>query len=127
MWFAVHYPELMIELERKTKIVGGGHIVTKYKVAPLFHPVNEGKMTGRQGRDLNQQGRRSGVPDLLLTVPRGNYSGLWLEMKAGKKKPETNQASWLIFLEKVGYSAKVCYSYDMAIETITNYMEGSER
>lgn len=96
----------------------------------LIANANGGKRNKREAARLKAGGVKAGVSDLLLAMPRGKYSGLWVEMKRpiakGKTKPKATdkQVEWLDKMRAVGYSAHVCYGSDEAIRTISNYLGG---
>ena len=88
----------------------------------LLHVANEGTGSVVRGRLQKRQGVRAGVADLFLSVPRGSFSGLWIEMKrmGGRVRPEQRE-----FLEKMrdlGYDGVVCHGAEEAIEKIHAYM-----
>ena len=51
------------------------------ELALLHHIPNGGTRDAVEAKHLKQQGVKSGVPDLCLPVPRGQYHGLYIEMK----------------------------------------------
>lgn len=89
---------------------------------------NGGKRNIREAARLKQQGVKSGVSDLFLALPRGNYGGLWIEMKRpivkGKTRPKVSemQEIWISRMVQAGYKAKVCYGFDEAKELIELYL-----
>jgi hypothetical protein len=84
---------------------------------------NGGHRGGATGARLKAEGVKPGVPDLFLPVPRGGYSGLYIEMKVKPNKPTLAQAEWIDAMNEFGYSAWICYSADEAIAAITDYMQ----
>lgn len=95
-----------------------------WKVPPhlLYHIANEGSGSVARGRLLKRTGVRAGCPDLCLSVARGGFFGLFVEMKrkAGRLTPE--QKAFHEDLREQGYRVETCYGADQAIDTITNYM-----
>jgi len=89
----------------------------------LFHVPNGGLRHWIEGGRLKQAGVKAGVPDLFLPVARGNYHGLFIELKARSGKVSKEQHSWLIELDKQGYAARLCYGADEAISAIERYMQ----
>src|SRR5699024_2367061 len=65
----------------------------------MYHVPNEGKRSARQGARMRAEGLRAGVPDICLPVPRGGYSALYIELKAGRNKPTDDQLAWLAALD----------------------------
>lgn len=76
---------------------------------------------------LKAEGVRAGVPDIMLAVSRGNYHGLFIEMKkrvGGRVAPD--QAVWLKRLMAQGYACRVSLGWGDAKDTIINYLKGQE-
>lgn len=88
----------------------------------LYHIPNEIKCNAAQGKQRKDIGVKSGVPDLCLPVARGQYHGLYIEMKAERGRVSENQKTWLQRLTEQGYLAKVCY----AIRCIKEYYSYGE-
>nr|WP_256380195.1 VRR-NUC domain-containing protein [Brenneria sp. hezel4-2-4] len=86
------------------------------------HIPNEGKRGPKAARDAKRLGVRSGVPDLLLALPRGGYACLWIEMKARDGKLTTQQVIWLSRLESVGYYAVYCFGFTQAVNVLERYL-----
>lgn len=91
------------------------------------HVVEAGKMVAA--------GLRSGVWDIFLPLPIQTewakmYAGLYIEMKAEKRRKEKNgglsdeQLKFMVYALKVGYYCKVCYNWIEAKETLIAYLEG---
>ena len=68
-------------------------------------------------------GLRSGVPDICLPVPSGEYIGLYIELKKVGGRLTDNQAVWLEMLERYGHCVAVCYGAEDAETVITAYLE----
>lgn len=96
----------------------------KYKVpeCSLLHIANEGTRSAARGRLQKGLGVRAGVADLFLSVPRGEFSGLWIEMKrkGGRVRPE--QREFLGHMQALGYDGAVCHGFDEARRKIVAYM-----
>lgn len=108
----------------------------------LFHVPNGGKRqkeiaidakTGEEyewcpeGNRLKLMGLKPGVPDYFLPVARGDYRGLFIEMKdcdPGKEDQKTSRAQkhWLRFLGEQGYCARPCPSWEHARDLILDYL-----
>ena len=89
----------------------------------LFHVPNGGRRVGREAASLKKQGVKAGVPDLILPVARGEYFGLYIELKVGTNKPKEHQLKWIEQLKEQGYFVEVCYGWLEASEVIKNYLE----
>ena len=88
----------------------------------LYHIPNEGKRSRSAGARLKSEGLKPGVPDLCLPVARGNYHGLYIEMKRMGEKAEPHQQEWLHALRAQGYAALVCQGWESARSAIEDYM-----
>lgn len=92
----------------------------------LFAIPNGGKRNITTAVRLKREGVRAGVADLMLAMPSDVYSGLFIEMKAGKNKTTETQNTFLDYAQKYGYRACVCYGWEDAAQKIRNYL-GLER
>ena len=88
----------------------------------LYHIPNGGHRNKATAGRLKAAGVKRGVPDICLPVPKGNYAGLYIELKAGKNKTTSDQDYWLEALSKYGYYTTVCYGFEEAVKTITKYI-----
>ena len=86
-----------------------------------FHVPNEIKSNVQYGVKRKQLGVKSGVPDVCILEPRGQFNGLFLELKVGYNKPSENQIKWIELLKSKGYSAVWTRSLDEAIDIIEKY------
>ena len=91
----------------------------------LFAIPNGGARDAVTGALMKAEGVRAGAPDLMLAVPWGPYhdnSGLFIEMKANKNKPTSQQLAFIAYLESAGYKCAVHWSAISAIEEIKAYL-----
>ena len=93
---------------------------------PVIHIPNEGKRSAYMGAKLKRMGMRGGAPDLFIACARGEYHGLFIEMKVGKNKPTKKQIGWLQRLSEEGYACTVCYGTDEAIRATKKYLNLGE-
>lgn len=70
----------------------------------LYHIPNGGSRNKREAANLKRQGVRAGVPDLCLPVARGDYHGLYIELKYGKNTA-TKKSKGVV---KQAASARLC-------------------
>lgn len=89
----------------------------------IYHIPNEGKRSKVTGGRLKSMGMRPGVPDICLPVPRGKFSGLYIELKKIGGKPTDNQIDWLELLDRYGHCVALCEGAEAAEEIITAYCE----
>lgn len=76
---------------------------------------------------MRAMGMKRGVSDILLPVKRGEWSGLFLELK--KRKTETakgvvqpEQKEFGEFVVSQGFGFIVCYGFEQARDTILEYL-----
>jgi hypothetical protein len=92
-------------------------------LAMLFHVPNGGKRDKGTAHNLEMQGVKSGVPDLLLPVPLGGYTGLAIEMKRIKEGyPEDEQRVWMAALASAGWRVVLCRGWRAAWREIWRYV-----
>lgn len=92
------------------------------ELALLHHIPNGGSRDKVEGRHLKLQGVRPGVPDLCLPVPRGQYHGLYIELKAEKGRTSQEQEWWGEKLLEQGYMWEVCHGWQSATRVLEWYM-----
>jgi hypothetical protein len=92
----------------------------------LFAIPNGGKRDKITAAKLKAQGVKAGVPDMFLPVPRGEYHGLFIELKKIGKKAEPDQLTWMTALKKQGYGAMVCEGWEQAAKMLMMYLEWSK-
>ena len=88
----------------------------------MYHIPNGGSRNKIEAAHLKRQGVKSGVPDICLPVARGEWHGLYIELKAGKNKPTGNQKEWILRLREQGYAAEVAVGWIQAKELIEAYL-----
>lgn len=93
----------------------------------IFAVPNGGDRNIVTAGKLKAEGVKPGVPDLFLPVPRGIYSGLFIEMKRRKGgRVSREQISWISALISRGYKVVVCRGFDEARDALEAYMEGGK-
>ena len=89
----------------------------------IFAVPNGGFRHAATAGKLKAEGVVPGVCDLLYPVPRGNYSGLAIEMKVGANKPTKSQLEFMVFLRSCGWAVYVCYGCDEAVSVFVDYLQ----
>ena len=69
-------------------------------------------------------GKKKGIPDIFIPLGRGEYNGMYVEMKFGRNKTTKEQDFWLRRLSKLNYYCVVCYSSQEAIKEFEKYEKG---
>lgn len=90
----------------------------------LLHSVpNGGSRHPIEALHLKQQGVKPGIPDIFLPCARGQYHGLYIEMKRRKGgRVSVDQKKMLLALRAQGYKAEVCLGWEEAKNTICEYL-----
>lgn len=71
---------------------------------------------------MKAEGVVAGVPDLMIAEPRGEFAGLFIEMKIKPNRPSKEQKEIISRLEDAGYRVAVCYSFEEFEKVVTDYM-----
>lgn len=95
------------------------------EIEMLYHIPNGGSRNKIEAAHLKQQGVKAGVPDLCLPVARGEYHGLYIELKYAKNKPTENQKRWINLLHSQNYKAEVAYGWEEASKIILEYLKST--
>lgn len=99
------------------------------ELALLHHIKNETSEGASRVAADREMGVRKGVPDLCLPVPRGNYHGLYIEMKNETGRASAEQLWWGEKLAGQGYFWEVCHGWQSAVRVLEWYLslgEGSD-
>ena len=88
----------------------------------LFAIPNGGLRSKATAAKLKAEGVKAGVPDICLPVAKGEYHGLFIELKAGRNKPTPTQVQWHARLSYEGYRVTVCWGWKAAREAIEEYL-----
>ena len=102
--------------------------VSKYpELALLYHIPNGGSRRKSEAGRFKAEGVKAGVPDLFLPAARGNFHGLYIEMKrkAGGRV-SADQKAWINALSKQGYAVRVCLGWEDAARTLEEYLQLGE-
>lgn len=121
------------ESQMQTSCVRWFRIVHPALSGLLFSIPNGAKMGGKtnkkgfpiQASIMKGEGLTEGVADLFLALPKGRFSGLFIEMKTpvGSLSPE--QRSFLERMAAVGYAVALCRSQNDFEKVIVDYLAGT--
>lgn len=89
----------------------------------LFAVPNGGWRNKVVAAKLKAEGVKSGVPDLLLPVPMGQYAGLAIEMKSATGTISPEQKLWIADLRACGWQAEICRGWEAAWDVLRCYLE----
>jgi len=88
----------------------------------LFSIPNGGRRDPLAMIFLKREGLRNGVPDLFLSVPRGHWHGLYVEMKTATGRVRDEQHEFIESARVNNYVAFVCRSAEDAKAIIERYL-----
>jgi hypothetical protein len=107
--------------------------VGKFPDLKWFHAIKNEEKSGSVvvGARSKAAGIKSGVSDTLLPVRRGEYSGLYIELKRPSRKPKCNgkggvsdeQLEFGKFVQSQGFGFVVCYGWEEAVKVLIQYLE----
>jgi len=87
------------------------------------HCPNGGSRHKREAVNLKAQGVKAGFPDIAIYEPRGEFKGLFIELKRGGGKVSTHQRVWLDRLQQRGYKVYKTDSIDEFVDLVENYLK----
>ena len=90
----------------------------------MYHIPNGGKRSKSEAVRFKAMGVKAGVSDIFLSVARGGYHGLYIELKAQDGRVSVPQRDFLEDIKREGYAGFVAYSGEEAAQIIENYLEG---
>lgn len=96
-------------------------------LAFMFHSPNGGARSKRTRGRLKAMGTRRGVPDWLLPLPRGAFTGLAIEMKSSSGTLSEKQRAWLTRLAKAGYLTGSARTVDEFKGLVLRYLGAASR
>lgn len=85
---------------------------------------NGGGRTKREAGRLKAEGVRPGVSDLFVSLPVGEYRGLYIEMKSLTGSPSREQSIWIADSRALGYEAACCRGAAAAFKVWREYVDG---
>ncbi|MCW8278937.1 VRR-NUC domain-containing protein [Pseudomonas sp. PCH199] len=91
----------------------------------IYHVPNGGHRLKSVAAKLKQQGVVAGIPDLVLTMARGGFFGLYIEFKATPPNDAAispSQHERIRKLNEQGYLAVVCRGHFDTMEQIRAYL-----
>lgn len=112
-WFRLQYPKLRLLL---FAIPNGA----------VLHGTPDQRK--RQGAKLKREGATPGAADLFLSVPSGDFPGLYIEMKTTSKtsKQSAAQKEFESAVVGQGYGYAMPRQFDEFRSVVNNYLEKGE-
>lgn len=95
----------------------------------LFAIINGAVLSGdkaqraRQWARLEREGANPGTADLFLSIPSGDYAGLYIETKTAKRTQTDDQKEFEAAVTADGYGYVICRSAADGAEIVKRYLE----
>lgn len=99
-------------------------MTTRPELALLVAVPNGGLRHIAVAAKLKREGVSAGFPDLALPVRRGEFGGLFIELKTAKGVVSPAQAAWIARLNAHGQCAVVCRGWLAARRVVESYLDG---
>lgn len=117
-------PVIGREDEHQTALTNWARMMrTQYPALRLYHHIpNGGLRDKRTAARLIGQGVLIGVPDVFIPAARGDYHGIYIELKTGANKPTPKQNEFMSGAMAGGYYCAVCYGWPCAAAVIEDYL-----
>lgn len=71
---------------------------------------------------MNGEGVLKGIPDLFLATARGEWHGLYIEIKVLPNQPTDEQMDMMRKLIRQGYACLICYTLEQFMQTVNDYL-----
>lgn len=95
-----------------------------YRDILVFAVPNGGQRNPKEAKRLVDEGVLSGVSDLFIAEPYGQYHGLFIEMKRSKGgKVSDKQELFMDRAKHRGYKCVVSYGAEQALDHFQEYMQ----
>lgn len=88
----------------------------------MFAIPNGGLRSAKTASRMKAEGAKSGVPDICLPIARGQYHGLFVEMKTDRGHVSPAQRAWHENLMQQRYLVIVCRSWQEAVNDLVQYI-----
>ncbi len=88
----------------------------------LHSSLNGVKLTKGQAIKAKAAGMTAGIPDLFLPYPCKGWSGLYIELKAGRNNTTPEQNEFILWARENKYCACVARGFEQAVSIIEDYL-----
>jgi hypothetical protein len=88
----------------------------------IFANPNAGLRTPRQGKWMKDEGLLAGIPDIMVASAKGEFHGLFIEMKTENGRMSDSQTEIKARLESEGYRVEVCRGWVEAKQLTETYL-----
>lgn len=88
----------------------------------LFAIPNGGERNKIVAAKMKATGTKAGVHDIFLSVPRGGFHGLYIELKKIGGKPKREQLEFMDAARREGFAACIVEGWEAARQAILSYM-----
>jgi hypothetical protein len=88
-----------------------------------IHIANQRKTNWFNANHLKRMGVKKGVPDLFFPKPKGQYHGLWIEVKSKTGKPSKEQIAFMDTAKSDMYWASFAYGAQDVVDIVCIYFD----
>jgi len=92
-----------------------------------FHCPNGGKRDIREASKFSSMGVRAGIPDWILPVPRGRFTGLMIEFKSSTGSVSESQRHYMAMATVEGWLCVVHKDWFTALMEVKKYLQQNVR
>ena len=119
-WFRLRYPKF----KRMLYASLNGVLLNVSSSRKLAH-LSESARRAIAWNRLEKQGAVPGVFDLFLSIPSGDYAGLYIDTKTKKGRLSDSQKEFLADAKNFGYACAIVRSLDDFQKLIEGYLNES--
>lgn len=114
--------------EQKSFVLAAKVLAAEYSDLDLLHHIPNGEYRpGATAAKLSDMGVKAGVPDFFLPVARGEFHGLYIELKRQRGgKLSGKQSEMIERLRSNGYCVQVCHGAREAVDATIIYLQTGE-
>lgn len=87
------------------------------------HCPSGGNRSQREGANFKLLGVIPGVPDIFVPIRKGDYSGLYVELKDAKGKPSQFQIDYMKAVTEQGFLCLLINCLEVYKENLTQYLD----
>lgn len=113
----------MARLESTEQIILINRIRHFHQGILCFAIPNGGKRDPKEAARLKREGVLAGIPDIMVAEARGQFHGLFIEMKkADGGRTSAEQRQRIAELKDRGYRVEVCHGVDEGYDVFLRYL-----
>lgn len=88
----------------------------------IWHPANGGHRLQREAARFKKMGVLPGVCDIIISIPRGKWHGMFAELKLGNNDLSSHQEAFIKEHEN-DYYCVVCWTVEAFMNEVNKYLK----